>query len=51
MPKFSFQKFSIFNMITDSFLIGKWETIERAKRYVYLDFQGSVRFSTFQVAY
>ena len=27
--------FFIFNMITDSFLVEKWETLERARRYVW----------------
>ena len=34
MAKFFLQKLIIFNMITDSFLVEKWRTLERAKRYV-----------------
>ena len=34
MVKFSLQKFDIFNMITDSFLIEKWGTLELARRHV-----------------
>ena len=31
MTKFFFQTFVIFNMITDSFLVEKWGTLERAR--------------------
>ena len=55
MAKFFLQKFVIFNMITDSFLVEKWGTLERARRYVWknllnLDCQDSVRFNIYQVA-
>ena len=33
MPKFFLKKFVILKMITDSFLIEKWETLEIARRY------------------
>ena len=35
MGIFFLQKVVIFNMITDSFLVEKWETLERARRYVW----------------
>ena len=43
-------------MITDSFLVEKWGTLERAKTYVCkslldLDCQGSIRLGMFYVAY
>ena len=55
MVKFFLQKFVIFNMITDSFLVDKWETLEHASRYVCknllnLDCQDSIHFGLFQVA-
>ena len=42
-------------MITDSFLVEKWGTLERARRYVWknlsnLDCQDSIRFNIYQVA-
>ena len=48
--------FVIFNMITDSFLVEKWGTLERARRYVCknllnLDCENSIRFGTYQVAF
>ena len=56
MANFVLQKFVIFNMITDSFLVEKWGTLERAKRNVCkslldLDCQGSIRLGMFYVAY
>ena len=56
MANFVLQRFVIFNMITDSFLVEKWGTLERAKRYVCkslldLDCQGSIRLGMFYVAY
>ena len=56
MTNFFLQKFVIFNMITDSFLVEKWGTLERAKMYVCkslldLDCQGSIRLGIFYVAY
>ena len=52
MTKFFLQKF---NMITDSFLVEKWEMLERARRYLWknllhLDCQDSIRFNIYQVA-
>ena len=46
------QKFDIFNMITDSFLVEKWGTLEPARKHVCknllnLDCQGSIRFGIF----
>ena len=43
-------------MITDSSLVQKWRTLERARRHVSknllnLDCQDSIRFGIFQVAY
>ena len=45
----------MFNMITDSFLVKKWEAVERGRRYacrnlLNLDCEGSIRFSIFQDA-
>ena len=42
-------------MITDYFLVEKWETLERERRYICknllnLDFQDSICFGIFQVA-
>ena len=56
MVKFFLQKFVIFNTITDSFLVEKWWTLERARRYVCKNLLnlyclGSIRFGIFQVAY
>ena len=34
IAKFFLQKFVILNMITDSFLVEKWRTLERAGKYV-----------------
>ena len=34
MATFLLEMFVIFNMITDLFLVEKWGTLERAKRYV-----------------
>ena len=56
MANFVLQRFVIFNMITDSFLVEKWGTLERAKTYVCkslldLDCQGSIRLGMFYVAY
>ena len=52
MGIFFLQKVVIFNMITDSFLVEKWETLERARRYVSknllnLDCQDSICFAFF----
>ena len=46
------QKFVIFSIIIDSFLVEKWRTLERARRYVFknvlnLDYRDSI----YQVAY
>ena len=54
MAKFSLQKFDIFNMISDSFLVEKRGTLERARRHVCkdllnLDCHDSIRFDIFQV--
>ena len=54
-PNFFLQMFFMFNMITDSFLVKKWEAVERARRYacrnlLNLDCEGSIRFSIFQDA-
>ena len=56
MAKFFLQKFVIFNMITDPFLVEKWGTSVGARRYtcknlLNLDCQDSIRISIFQVAY
>ena len=56
MPKFFLQKFVIFNMITDTFLIEKRRTLERARRYLCKnllnpDCQNSIRFGIFQIVY
>ena len=55
MAKLFLQKFVIFNMITTPFLVEKWGTLERARRYVCknllnLDCQDSIRFNIYQVA-
>ena len=55
MAKLFLQKFVIFNMITNPFLVEKWGTLERARRYVCknllnLDCQDSIRFNIYQVA-
>ena len=55
MAKLFLQKFVIFSMITDSFLLEKWGTLKHARRYVcknvlYLDCHDSIRFGFFQVA-
>ena len=55
MAKLFLQKFVIFNMITNPFLVEKWGTLERARRYVCknllnLDCQDSVCFNIYQVA-
>ena len=47
--------FVIFNMILGSFLVERWGTLERPRRYAYkklsnLDCQDSIRFGIFQVA-
>ena len=49
-------KVSHFQHFTDFFLVEKWGTLERARKYVFknllnLDCQGSIRFDIFQVAY
>ena len=54
--KFFLQKFVIFNMITDTFLIEKRRTLERARRYLCKnllnpDCQNSIRFGIFQIVY
>ena len=54
MTKFFLQKFVIFNMMTDSSLVEKLGTLERARRYICkellnLDCQDSIRFGVFQV--
>ena len=56
MAKFFLRKFSIFIMITDSFLAEKWGTLERARSYVCknllnLDCQVSILFGIFQGTY
>ena len=56
MAKLFLQKFVILNMITDSFLVDKWRTLEHVSRYVCknllnLDCQDSIRFCIYQVAY
>ena len=54
MAKFFLQKFVIFNMITDSFLVEKWGTLDGARKcenVLHLDCQGSIRFGIYQVAY
>ena len=56
MTRFFLQKFVIFNMITDSFLVEKLETSERTRSYVgknllNSDCQDSIRFGMFQAAY
>ena len=56
MAEFFLQKFVIFNMITDSFLVEEWGTLEDARKYVCndvlnMDCQESIRFGIFQVAY
>ena len=56
MAKFFLQKFVIFSMITDSFLVEIRGALERATRYVFkkllnLDCQHSIRFGIFQVVY
>ena len=55
MATFFLQKFVIFNMITDSFLVQKWGTLEVATRYDWknllnLGCQDSIHFGIFQVA-
>ena len=54
MVKFFLQKFVIFNTITDSFSVEKWETLELVRRYVCenllnLNCHCSIRFGIFQV--
>ena len=56
MAKFFLQKFVIFSMITDSFLVEIRGALERATGYVFkkllnLDCQHSIRFGIFQVVY
>ena len=56
MAKFFAQMFVFFNMMTDSFLVEKRGTLERAWRYVCknplnLDCQHSITFAIFQVVY
>ena len=56
MAKFFAQMFVFFNMMTDSFLVEKRGTLERAWRYVCknplnLDSQHSITFAIFQVVY
>ena len=56
MAKFFLQKFVIFNMATDSFLVEKWGTLELVRRYVCKNLlnlycQDSIRFSIYQVSY
>ena len=36
-------------MITDSFSVEKWETLERARRHLNLDCQVSIRFGIFKL--
>ena len=55
MAKLFLQTFFIFDMITDSFSVEKWRTLERARRHVSknllnLNCQDSIRFDIFQVA-
>ena len=54
MAIFFLKMFLIFNMITDSFLVKKWGTLEHARRYVCknllnLDFQDSICFAFFKL--
>ena len=54
MALFFLQKFVIFNMIPDSFLVEKWGTLERERRYLCkyllnLDFQDSICFAFFKL--
>ena len=54
MATFFLQKFVIFNTIPDSFLVEKWGTLERARRYLCkyllnLDFQDSICFAFFKL--
>ena len=56
MTNFFLQKFAIFNMITDSFLVEKRGILERARRYgcknlLNLDCQDSIRFGICLVVY
>ena len=56
MVKIFKEMFVIFNMITNSFLVEKRGTLERAIKYVcknllYFDCQDSIRFGIYQVAY
>ena len=56
MAKFFPQKFVIFSMITDSFLVEIRGALERAMRYVFKNLlnlycQNSIRFGIFQVVY
>ena len=53
MARFLLQKFVMLNMILASFLVEKWGTLERARRYVYknlnLDYHVSVHFDIFKL--
>ena len=56
MVRFFPQMFVIFNIITDSFLVEKRGTLERARKHVcknllYFHCQDSIRFGIYQVAY
>ena len=56
MAKFFPQKFVIFSMITDSFLVEIRGALERARRYAFKNLlnlycQNSIRFGIFQVVY
>ena len=54
MAIFFHQKFVIFSIITDSFLVEKWGTLEHARRYVCknvlsFDWQDSICFTFFKL--
>ena len=52
MIKSFFQNFVIFSIIIDSFLVEKWITLERARRYVFKNVLNlGCRNSIYQVAY
>ena len=43
MAEFFLQKYGIFNMIADSFLVEKWGTLEREWRYIWKNCQDSIQ--------
>ena len=56
IAKFSIQKFVIFNMITEFFLVEKWGPLERGRRYgcknlLNLDYEDGIRSAIYQAAY